>query len=71
MDKNIAYETLKLGAHSLRKGSVSYCSGGSTMAPSIVSILLRAGWSMKGVEDRYFRLEAAMDQFLGRVVAGL
>jgi len=41
------------------------------MAPSIIAICLRAGWSLKGVEDRYFRLENAMDQFLGRVVAGL
>ena len=62
---------VNLGAHSLRKGAVTYCSSGSTMAPSIIAICLRAGWSLKGVEDRYFRLENAMDQFLGRVVAGL
>lgn len=62
---------LNLGAHSLRKGAVTYCSSGSTMAPSIIAICLRAGWSLKGVENRYFRLENAMDQFLGRVVTGL
>lgn len=61
----------RYGAHSLRKGGVSFAAGGSTMAPSVISIILRAGWSIKGVESRYFRFQNAMDQFLGRVMAGL
>ena len=61
----------RYGAHSLRKGGVSFAAGGSTMAPSVISIILRAGWSIKGVESRYFRFQNAMDQFLGRVMTGL
>ncbi|ETO78834.1 hypothetical protein F444_06330, partial [Phytophthora nicotianae P1976] len=45
--------------------------GGSTGGPSIVSVCLRCGWSLGGVQDRYFRYKAAGDQFLGRVIAGL
>ena len=67
---NVTLEIAKLGAHSLRKGGVTYATGGSTMAPSIIAILLRAGWSVKGVEGRYFKFENAMDQFLGRVICG-
>ncbi|KAG6941530.1 hypothetical protein JG688_00018620 [Phytophthora aleatoria] len=44
------------GTHSVRKGVATFACGGSTGGPSI---------------DRYFRYEAAGDQFLGRVVAGL
>jgi hypothetical protein len=61
----------RYGAHSLRKGGVSFAAGGSTMAPSVIAIILRAGWAIKGVESRYFRFQNAMDQFLGRVMAGL
>ncbi|KAF1785227.1 hypothetical protein GQ600_11667 [Phytophthora cactorum] len=43
----------------------------STGGPSIVRICLHCGWSLGGVQDRYFRYESAGDQYLGRVVAGL
>lgn len=59
------------GAHSLRKGAVSFAAGATTAAPSIVSIILRAGWSLRGVENRYFRKEGAGDQYVGRILAGL
>ncbi|KAE9052354.1 hypothetical protein PR001_g597 [Phytophthora rubi] len=59
------------GTHSIRKGVASYACSGSTGGPSIVSVCLRCGWSLGGVQDRYFRYESAGDQFLGRVIAGL
>jgi len=59
------------GTHSLRKGVATFACGRSTGGPSIVSVCLRCGWSLGGVQDRYFRYEAAGDQYLGRVVAGL
>ncbi|KAE9361504.1 hypothetical protein PF008_g982 [Phytophthora fragariae] len=59
------------GTHSTRKGVASYACSGSTGGPSIVSVCLRCGWSLGGVQDRYFRYESAGDQFLGRVIAGL
>jgi len=59
------------GTHSIRKGVASFACSGSTGGPSIVSVCLRCGWSLGGVQDRYFRYESAGDQFLGRVIAGL
>jgi hypothetical protein len=59
------------GTHSVRKGVGTFACSGSTGGPSIVSVCLRCGWSLGGVQDRYFRYESAGDQFLGRVVAGL
>ncbi|KAG6966705.1 hypothetical protein JG688_00006647 [Phytophthora aleatoria] len=57
--------------HSVRKGATRFACSGSTGVPSIVSVCLRCGWSQGGTQDRYFRYEAAGDQFLGRVVAGM
>ncbi|KAG6942611.1 hypothetical protein JG687_00018966 [Phytophthora cactorum] len=57
--------------HSIRKGVATYASSSSTRGPSIVRVCVRCGWSLGGVQDRYFRYEAAGDQYLGRVVAGL
>jgi hypothetical protein len=60
-----------LGTHSMRKGSATYCSSGSTAGPSSSSIHLRAGWAMGGVQDTYIRYEAAGDMYVGRVACGL
>jgi hypothetical protein len=65
------HDTAEYGTHSVRKGVATFACGGSTAGPSIVSVCLRCGWSIGGVQDRYLRYEAAGDQFLGRVVAGL
>ncbi len=60
-----------LGSHSARKGACSYASAGSTVCPPMVSICLRAMWSMGSVKERYLQFEKAGDQYLGRVVSGL
>ena len=60
-----------IGTHSVRKGSATYAAVGCTSAPSIVSICRRTGWSMPTIQATYFRYEAAGDQFVGRVAAGL
>jgi hypothetical protein len=57
-----------LGSHSARKGACSYASAGTTVSPPIVSICLRAMWSMGQVKERYLQYEKAGDQYLGRVV---
>lgn len=59
------------GTHSIRKGVATFAGSGSTGGPSIASVCLRVGWALGGVQDRYIRYEAAGDQYLGRVVAGL
>mmetsp|Transcript_13153 Transcript_13153/g.27833 ORF Transcript_13153/g.27833 Transcript_13153/m.27833 type:complete len:157 (+) Transcript_13153:1089-1559(+) len=60
-----------LGSHSACKGSCSYASSGSAVSPSIVSVCLRAMWSMGTVKERYLHSEKAGDQYLGHVVSGL
>ena len=60
-----------LGSHSARKGASSFASAGSTVSPPMVSICLRAMWSMGPVKERYLQYEKAGDQYLRRVVSGL
>ena len=60
-----------LGSHSARKGACSFASAGSTVSPPMVSICLRAMWSMGSVKERYLQFEKAGDQYLGQVVSGL
>mmetsp|Transcript_10657 Transcript_10657/g.22606 ORF Transcript_10657/g.22606 Transcript_10657/m.22606 type:complete len:277 (-) Transcript_10657:16-846(-) len=60
-----------LGAHSLRKGVATLNCSGSTAGTSIISVCLRCSWSIGGVQARYFRYEAAGDQFVGLAASGL
>src|SRR5438552_342532 len=60
-----------MATHSTRKGAYAYCSGGSTACPPQVSIILRAGWTLNGVQDRYIRFEAAGGRYGCRVVLHL
>jgi integrase len=66
----LGVSTHEIGSHSLRKGAASFLAG-LVDGPSSISICLRAGWKLGGVQDRYFKYERAGDQFTGRVVAGL
>ena len=54
-----------LGSHSAWKGACSFASAGSTVSPPMVSICLRAMWSMGSVKERYLQGEKAGDQYLG------
>jgi hypothetical protein len=60
-----------IGTHSIRKGSSTYCTSGTTASPSNAAVHLRAGWALGGVQDTYLRYEAAGDQHVGRTVSGL
>jgi len=60
-----------IGVHSIRKGAATYVCSGSTGGPSIAAVCNRAGWTMGKVKDTYMQYEAAQDQYVGRVVAGL
>ena len=65
----IPYE--EISTHSYRKGSASNAASGSTHAPPIVAICLRAGWKLSGVLNTYLVLENAGDNFVGRVASNL
>jgi len=55
-----------LGTHSCRKGVATLIASGSTVCPPIMSLCIRAGWTMGGMKDKYiFRAEAG-DQYVGR-----
>jgi len=60
----------RYGTHSIRKGSATYASSGTTHSPSHAAIANRAGWSL-GIRSRYLRYEDAGDEFVGRTVCGL
>ncbi|DBA00050.1 TPA: hypothetical protein N0F65_003716, partial [Lagenidium giganteum] len=45
------------GTHSVRNSVATFASGGSTCGPSIVSVRLRCGWSIGGVQDRYISMK--------------
>ena len=59
-----------LGSHSIRKGSASFAASGSTVSPSIVSICMRAGWTISGAKERYLKFENAGDAFVSRIGSG-
>lgn len=66
--RSMGFEVHQIGTHSIRKGSASYLvsiSGG----PSTASCLLRGGWSMGNVKDRYLKYSESGDQFVGRCLA--
>jgi hypothetical protein len=59
------FEISQIGSHSIRKGSSSYLTslpGG----PPAAAIMIRGGWSMGNVKDRYFKYIEAGDQYCGR-----
>ena len=66
-EEGIPYD--EICSHSYRKGSASAAASGSTAAPPIVAICLRAGWKLSGVLNTYLSLENAGDRFVGRVCA--
>ena len=68
---NPSLSSKDIGTHSLRKGSSSYCSSGSTACPPFSAISIRAGWKLPGVVDTYVRYEAAGDRYVGRTAVGL
>lgn len=67
----VGLDPCDLGTHSVRKGSATYCSSGSTSCPSQSSIRLRAGWSTGAVHETYCQYEQARDQHVGRTASGL
>jgi hypothetical protein len=56
--------------YGIRKGSTTFATMGCTIGASAAAIILRGDWEL-GVQKRYIRYEAAADQLLGRILAGL
>ena len=45
-------------------------ASGCTVGPPIVSLCLRAGWTLGGVKDKYLFRENAGDMYVGRCASG-
>jgi hypothetical protein len=64
----MGFELRDLGTHSIRKGATSYLNslpGG----PPAAAILIRGGWTMGNIQDRYVKYVEAGDQYVGRCIA--
>ena len=61
----------ELGTHSIRKGAATYCCAGVHPGPPIVSVCLRAGWTIGRVKERYLKYENAGDELVGRTLTGI
>ena len=48
-------DVYELVSHITRKISTTFCVSGCIVAPTITTILLRAGWSMGNMKSRYLR----------------
>jgi hypothetical protein len=59
------------GTHSMRKGASTFVASGSTAFPPPTAVHLRAGWTLGGIQDTYFRYKSAGDMYVGRTVCGL
>ena len=77
LDRNTAiYEASgidvsELGSHSIRKGAATYCCTGCHPGPPIISVCLRAGWTLGSVKERYLRYDNAGDEVVGRTLTGI
>ncbi|OWY97643.1 LOW QUALITY PROTEIN: hypothetical protein PHMEG_00031781, partial [Phytophthora megakarya] len=63
-------EAKQYGTHSIKKGVASFACGGSTVGPPIVSVCLRCG-HLEECKIDIFGMKVQLNQYLGRVVAGL
>ena len=70
------YETLfvdpkEIGFHSIRKGVTTYYCAGVHPDPPIVSVYLRAGWTIGRVKERNLKYENAGDELVGWTLTGI
>ena len=60
-----------LNGHSMRKGSATYASSGTTVPPPLPSIFHRGEWSLGVILEIYWKFAESGDYYLGRILAGL
>lgn len=61
----------EIGTHSIRKGAATYCCTVAHPGPPVVSVCLRAGWSLGKVKERYLKYGEAGDELVGRTLTGI
>ena len=70
------YQTLnlgpkELGSHSICKDATTYCCAGVYPGPPIVSVCLRAGWTVGRGKEWYLKYENAGDEVVGCTQTGI
>lgn len=69
--QELGFDRGKMGIHSIRKGSSTYCVSGTINPPPQASIDIRGGWSQGKIKDVYQHFQSVGDQYVGRTVCGL
>ena len=69
--QDIGVDPKDIGTHSIRKGAATFCTCAVHPGPPIVSVCLRAGWTIGRVKERYLKYEASGDQLVGRCLSGI
>ena len=60
-----------IGSHSICIGAATYCCAGVHPGPLIVSVYLRAGWTIGRVKERYLKYENVGDELVGQTLTGI
>lgn len=70
--ERLGLDPTMFATHSLRKGSTSWCTCGTTASPSVLATLTRGGWATGAAWERYMHLLGhGQDCYIGRVLACL
>ena len=68
---NLFFHPEEIGSHLIRRGTATYCRAGAHPDPPIVSVCLRAGWTIGRVKERYLKYENAGHELVGRTLTGI
>ena len=61
----------RTNTHGIRKGTATFSASGTTVPPSLISVVLRGKSSMGKVFDDYFNFGECEDNYLGPILVGL
>ena len=61
----------ELGSHSICKGPVTYCCAKVYPGPPVVSVCLRARWTVGRIKEQYLKYENAGDELVGHTLTGV
>ena len=68
--KAVGLSKAKIATHSLRKSAATYAASGTDGTPMHFTILLRGGWSIGNVLERYFSQADHGDKLIANILSG-
>ena len=69
--KTLFVDLKEIESHSICKAAATYCYASVHLGPPIVSVCLRAGWTIGRVKERHLKYENAGDELVGRTLTGI